>query len=242
MLLAGFFLASCGSYRQNILFEVAPDQVAQEVREAEAHYRIQPDDLLTLEVYTNDGETLIDPNRESFGKNGPPTADLHPVEYLVDSHGVVKFPMIGAINIGTLTLGEAERRLSEEYEHYYEGAYVVLRFTNKRAIVLGAPGGRIIPLRNENMRLAEVLALAEGITRDARATNIRLIRGDKVFVSDFSTFDGYLKGNYVVKPGDIIYIEPVRRPFIEALRDYSPIITFVSSVATLIFIISQVNP
>jgi polysaccharide export outer membrane protein len=45
-----------------------------------------------------------------------------------------------------------------------------------------------------------------------------------------------------MKPGDIVYVEPVRRPFIEALRDYSPVITIVTSLATLIFIVSQTNP
>jgi polysaccharide export outer membrane protein len=107
--------------------------------------------------------------------------------------------------------------------------------------VLGAPGGQVIPLANENMRLTEVLALAKGVPTDGRANNIRVIRGDQVLVADLSTFKGYQSGNVLIKPGDIIYVEPVHRPFIEALRDYSPVITIVTSLATLIFIISQVN-
>jgi polysaccharide biosynthesis/export protein len=159
----------------------------------------------------------------------------------VDVNGLVKFPLIDPVKVDGLTIVEAEQILGQAYEKYYEGAYVVLAFTNKRVIVLGAPGGQVIPLNNENMRLAEVLALAQGITPEARANNIRIIRGNELYLSDFSTFDGYLKGNLVMEPGDIVYIEPVRRPFTEALRDYSPAISIVTGLATLIFIISQIN-
>ena len=183
----------------------------------------------------------MDPNRESFKEGAAAIGNAQVLQYLVDINGVVKFPLIEPVRIEDLTIKQAEDVLAEAYERYYEAPYVVLRFTNKRVTVLGAPGGQVIPLNNENVRLAEVLALAAGITPDARANNIRVIRGDRVLVADFSTFEGYQRGNFVMQPGDIVYVEPVRRPFIEALRDYSPMITIVSSLATLIFIISQVN-
>jgi polysaccharide export outer membrane protein len=91
------------------------------------------------------------------------------------------------------------------------------------------------------MRLAEVLALAKGVTNDGRASNIRVIRGDDVMLADFSTIDGYRRSNFLMKPGDIVYVEPVRRPFIEGLRDYSPLISIVASLATLVVIITQTN-
>lgn len=60
-------------------------------------------------------------------------------------------------------------------------------------------------------------------------------------IADFSTFDGYTRSNFLVRPGDIVYVEPVRRPFIEALRDYAPMISIVSSLATLVFVVSESN-
>lgn len=241
-LLTTGLLAACGTYRQNILFEVSPDEIQEQTVAAESNYRIQTSDFLILDVYTNQGEKIVDPNRESFKEGATTMANAPGLQYLVDVDGVVKFPLIGAVKVEGLTLQEAEAVLAQAYEKYYEDAYVVLQFTNKRVVVLGAPGGRVIPLTHENMRLAEILALSEGVTPDARANNIRVIRGDKIFVADMSTFQGYQKGNMVMKPGDIVYIEPLRRPFIEGLRDYSPIISIVTSLATLIFIISQINP
>jgi polysaccharide biosynthesis/export protein len=107
--------------------------------------------------------------------------------------------------------------------------------------VLGAPGGQVIPLVNENTRLTEVLAMAKGLGNDAKAHNIRVLRADKVFVADFSTIGGYLKGDMIMAPGDIVYVEPVRRPFSEGLREYGPLVSIVTSMATLIVVILRSN-
>ena len=109
---------------------------------------------------------------------------------------------------------------------------------NKRVIVLGAPGGQVIPLVNENIHLVEVLALAKGVDNLAKAHNIRVLRGDQVLVADLSTIDGYLKSNVLIEHGDIVYVEPVRRPVSEAFRDYLPVLTALTSLTTLIVVIA----
>lgn len=232
---------ACGSYRQNILFQVDAAKASQTTPDNPGNYIIQKNDLLTLEVFTNHGEKIVDPNRESFKDGNVQTIGSSSIRYVVKADGTADFPLIEPINIEGQTLEEAEEALEQAYERFYEGAYVVLQFENKRVIVLGAPGGQVIPLEHENMRLTEVLALAKGVTQDGRGHNIRVIRQDQVMIADLSTFDGYQKSNFVMEPGDIVYVEPVRRPFIEGLRDYSPLITIATSLATLIFIISQSN-
>lgn len=241
LLLTGALLASCGSYRHNILFQVDAATLEKQKEDAEGNYSIQPNDLLTLEVFTNKGEKIVDPNRESFKEGVTSSATPAPVLYLVDVKGLARFPLIDAVNVQGLTLRQAEDILAQAYEKFYEGAYVILRFSNKRVIVLGAPGGQVIPLSNENMRLTEVLALAKGVTTDGRGNNIRVIRNEQVMVADLSTFEGYKKSDFIMKPGDVVYVEPVRRPFIEAMRDFAPMITMVTSVATLIFVIIESN-
>ena len=108
-------------------------------------------------------------------------------------------------------------------------------------LLLGALGGQVIPLENENIRLVEVLALAKGLDNNAKAQNMRLIRGDKVYEIDFSTIEGFKNGNMLIQSGDIVYVEPVRRPFSEGLRDYAGIISMMVALATLITVISSVN-
>lgn len=238
------FLVACGSYRQNIMFrpgqEQTPAPFNDEVVKAEKNYTIQPNDQLDLQVFSNKGERIIDPNfelRRQLGTNAN-AAEKKPV-YWVANDGTAKLPMVGTQKLQGLTIREAELHLQKEYDQYYKDCFVALTFLNKRVVVLGAPGGQVIPLANENTRVTEILALAKGINNDGKAGNLRLIRGDQFYVIDFGTIDGLQKGNMIVQPGDIIYVEPVRRAFIEGIRDVAPLISLVVSLGTLVFLITN---
>lgn len=214
-----------------------PDKITSEVLRAEKNYIIQQNDYLKLEVYSNKGEKLIDPNPElsNLSVNQQTLIRQQP-NYLVDLEGIVKFPMIGEMKLEGLTLRQAEEIIQKEYQKYFKEPFTLLTYANKRVIVLGAPGGQVIPLINQNVSLVEVLGLATGLDNTAKAQNIRVLRKEKVFLIDLSTIDGYKSGNMLIEPGDIVYIEPVRRPLSEALRDYAGIIGLAVSIYTLIIV------
>ena len=237
-LFLGLFFSSCASYKQNIMFQV-PEGFAlkQQMETAEKNYTIQKYDQLEAEVFTNKGEKIVDPDFQSgTNENGQTTETVSPT-YEIDVNGIAKFPMIGEVKLDGLTIRQAEEVLQQAYSKFYTDAYVVLRYTNKRVIVLGAPGGQVIPLPNENMHLVEVLALAKGVSNDGKAQNIRILRDGQVYVADLSTFDGYVKNNIPIQSGDIVYVEPIRRPFSEGIRDYGPILSIITTLTTLIVVI-----
>lgn len=210
----------------------------KKAEEVAGNYLIQKNDLLTLNVYTNQGEKIVNPGPEPADQ--PQPAETRQ-QYLVDHEGFVKFPLVPQIKLEGFTLRQAEDALQTEYAKFYEQPFVRLNYANKRVVVLGAPGGQVIPLANENMRLTEILALSKGVTSEAKANNIRILRGNTVLVADLSTIDGYRNQNFVIQPNDIIYIEPIRRPLSEAVRDYGPVVTVVASLATVLIVILGVN-
>mgnify|MGYP003861130035 CR=1 FL=1 len=217
---------------------VEPERVKKEVISIEKNYRIQKNDLLTLQVYTNQGERLIDPNPElsqEKSNSGEPTQSE--ITYLVNLQGIVRFPMIGEINLENFTLRQAEEIIQKEYAKFFKEPFVMINYTNKRVVMLGAVGGQVIPLTNENMSLLEVLALAKGLTNDSKVQNIKLIRGERVFEIDLSTIQGFKDGNIIIEPGDVVYVEPIRRPVTEGLKDNTAIISLLVSVLTLLVII-----
>lgn len=238
-MLAVVILTSCGSYRQNIMFQVPEGTVLQQQAEAvQRNYVIQKNDLLKLSLYTNKGELIIDPDFNLMKDLPIQNVQRRPdPDYLVDINGVAKFPMIGELKVEGLTLRQAEAILQKEYANYYTDPFAVLQYINKRVVVLGAPGGQVIPLMNENITLVEVLALATGLNNDSKAHNIRVLRGDQFFVADLSTLAGYQQTNMIMQPGDIIYVEPIRRPISEGVRDYGPIVSIVTSLTTLIVVL-----
>lgn len=168
-------------------------------------------------------------------------------EFMVQADGQVKLPMVNRVPVAGLTLLEADSVLQIRYAEFYNDVFVTTRVTNNRIMVLGAPGGRIVPMYNDNMNLLEVLSAVGGLGGGnggntsggsgagvARANNIRLIRGDlknpQVQVIDLTTIEGMRRASLRVEPNDIVYIEPVRRPFFEAAADASAVMGIIGGI------------
>tara|TARA_Y100001972_G_scaffold127265_1_gene183602 strand:+ start:2495 stop:3280 length:786 start_codon:yes stop_codon:yes gene_type:complete len=249
-LLIIFILFGCKSYKQDILFRLndqfTSEDLSEAVSQATSNYRLQPDDRLQLEVFTNEGERLIDPNFELMEQQSNQMLQQRTrYQYLIQADGTVKLPMVGKKNLTGLTIDEAEKILEQDYQEHYVEPFVKLSVINRRVIVLGANGGQVIPLENENTSIVEVLALYGGLNLGSKAHNIKLIRGDlanpTVFQIDLATLHGMRSSVVAVESEDIIYVEPWRRPWLESLRDVTPILGLTTSVLTLIVVIQNLS-
>lgn len=240
------------------------------------NYTIHPNDLLNVQVFTNKGEKLIDPNgylqlgsgasstgsaittAGSSGRGGGGSAVPGSTQYVVQADGTVHLPLVDRVYVQGLSLIQADSVLMNRYNAYYKETFVKTAVSNNRVIILGAPGGVVINLANDNMNLLEVLALvggpdggaaggSTGIARNGgRVDKIRIIRGDlknpQVQFINLNTLEGMRRGNLQVEPNDIIYIEPVRRPFLDALVDVGPVLTLGTTFLSIIsFTITIIN-
>ncbi len=235
-------LSSC-AYRNNVMFSHDDNFVAAQLnaqaRALETNYTIQPNDLLNVKVYTKNGEMIIDPEYE-LTRTTNNNRDTRPdPEYLVRLDGSIYLPMVGDVNIEGLTIHDANLRLINLYSEYFVDPYVITNYTNKRITVLGAPGGQIISLENENITIAEVLALAGGMEKTGNASAIKLIRGDEVFLIDFSTVKGYYESNQIVKAGDIIYIEPINRALADNAGTIALVLSMLTTTITLLVLVTN---
>ena len=246
ILLAGIAIFSCKSYKKHLMFQLETEEdlsfLSSDVSVAEKNYIIQPNDLLELRVYTNKGERIIDPNNELQIQQGQnrQQGQQNP-EFLVLDDGTVKFPMVGSVKIEGMRINEAEEYLEKKYENFYVKPFVRLKYLNKRVIVLGAPGGQVIPLESENMSVVEIVALAGGIDQTGKAANLRLIRGDlhnpEVYLIDLSTITGMKSSMMDALPGDIIYIEPHRKIATEATKDFMTYFSIIVNAITLVTLV-----
>jgi polysaccharide biosynthesis/export protein len=215
-----------------------------QLSKAERNYKIQPDDFLEIDLYANKGERAIDFNIPKSESSIPTTSGSRfTPKYLVQANGKVDLPMIGEIFLQGYTLHQADSTLQKAYVPYYAEPFVLTRFSNKRVTVLGAIN-QVVPLNNQHMTVMEVLALAGGISNATRIRNIRLLRGDlnknpEVYVIDLSTIQGMKNSQLQVRENDIIYVEPLRRPFIESLGDASSIL---SSIVGVLILIQAIKP
>lgn len=178
-------------------------------------------------------------------------------EFLVQADGTVVLPLVNRVKVSGLSLLQADSLLQVRYNEYYKEPFVTTRVTNNRVFILGAPGGLVVTLANDNMNLIEVLALAGGVDGGlggggnqgfyrygGKASNIRIIRGDlknpRVQQVDLTTLDGMRRANLQMEPNDIIYVEPVHRPVLETLTDAAPLISFASLILTTTLVIINV--
>ena len=240
--IALLLLTSCGVYKKNIMLRVDQEINVSEGNktswDVEANYVIQPNDRITVDVYTNNGERIIDPDFELSRDIGVNQTNVKPkFDYLINSNGEVRLPMIGVVALHGLTINEAEIRLQDLFSKFYDSPYVHLTFTNKRVTVLGDVNA-VVPLDNENISMYEVLARADAINNNVNIQNIRLVRGEYIYQADLSTKEGIELMNMIIQPGDVIYVEPIRRPFIESIRDYGPFISVISSITAIIAILA----
>jgi protein involved in polysaccharide export with SLBB domain len=280
--------ASNRYYNQRVLFRLTDEKgnridtakLRVAVNRTDRNYRIQPNDFLDIRVYTNKGERIIDPNGElqlgssagqvpslasrttgrlgtqvsRTGTNGSGSA----LELLVQANGMVAVPIIGETRLSGLTLHQADSTLQVLFTPYYRDTFIQTRVTNNRVIILGSPGGIVVPLANDNMNLLEVLALAGGVDGNGggggggvyryggKTSNIRIIRGDlknpQIEQIDLSTIAGMRRANLQMEPNDIVYIEPVRRRLLDGLADAGPVFgataTLLSTISVIITLIT----
>jgi polysaccharide export outer membrane protein len=202
----------------------------------ESTYRIAPNDVLELKIYTNDGFKLVDMNTLEGNTVGNPQL-RRGFDYLVEFDGTVKLPVLGRTKINGLTVREAETMLEEKYSTQYNKPYILLKVTNRRVIIFPGNDGsaKVINLENENTTLMEALALAGGISGNGKAYRIKLIRGEprspRVYLLNLSTLDGFKQSDPVLQANDIIYVEA--KPMY-AQRVLSNITPYISLVTTLI--------
>jgi len=164
--------------------------------------------------------------------------------YLIEPNGKGKLPIIGEINLAGLSLLEAEKKLEEKYSEFINKPYITLKIYNRRIIVLGAIN-TIYYLVYEQFTLPELLATLSGLPRKtAKSYNIKLIRGDLndpiVKNIDLSTIEGMKQADLVLKSGDIVYIEPVRRVTEVISEEIGLVLGLINSVTSLILIFSVV--
>jgi len=203
-----------------------------------------------------DGGGVITQNRNQFETDisGIPTGNLGGVgvvgggvggflrRYLIQETGEIVLPMIGKTKLAGLTLYQADSLLAEKFSKFYEEPYVVTRYINKRVMVMGAMGNKVITLTNENMTLLEVLTLAGNFDNNTRANKIRLIRnastGTPIMKNiDLSTWQGLQNAELIIQPNDVVYVEPRRRVGSEFLADFAQVASAIGSSVTLILTI-----
>ena len=214
LILAALMLTSCVSKKKIIYFQ--NDQIDQSKFTNSYKTIFKPDDLLQITVSALDIEAVKPFNLPAVSYAtttssviGTPRQQL----YLVDSQGLIDFPVLGRIKIGGLTRQEAINLLIKKLDpDYVKNPTIIIRISNFSVTILGDvqnPGTYTIP--NERITILQ----AVGLAGDLNISGIRTIQVKREENGRIKTYDVDLRSNnlftspvYYLQQNDIIYVAP----------------------------------
>jgi polysaccharide biosynthesis/export protein len=196
-LLSGAALAQAGASSQALAAPATPAAVAApSAPVAAADYRLGPGDAIGVQVYQS--------------------PDLS-VDARVSESGVISYPLVGSVQIGGLTISEAEKKIADalragRFVKVPQVNIVLRQVRGNQVAVLGQVSrpGRF-PLETFNTRVSDMLAAAGGTT--ATGDDVLIVTGQRdgkpfrkvidipgLFLNEKSADDIILSG------GDTLYV------------------------------------
>jgi polysaccharide export outer membrane protein len=242
-------LYSCQTYKNSRMFETDVEYINDSIQalldQPDHTMKIAPNDYISVMVYTANGEKLIDPDNQLSKITSPDirtTQGTGIAKYLIRTSGFASLPMVGDIYLKGFTARQADSVLTKAYGKYYVDCFVTTKLINKRIIVFGPNGGKVLTIENDNMSIIEAIALYTSTSSVSgnsysKMNKIRVIRGDlknpHVQIVNLRTIEGMRQASLALLPGDIIYMEPQRKVFSEAMNDFMPLLSVFTSLITL---------
>lgn len=218
LLLAGMIaISSCTSYKQVPYLQNSAEVDTTMVVEL-YDARIQPKDMLTITVSSEDADaaipfnlTVATPQTAMRYLTSQPTLQT----YLVDNNGCIEFPTLGTLCIGGMTKTEVEALIKEKLRgHFTSDPIVNVRMVNYKISVLGEvlrPNSYTIS--NEKVNIFEALALAGDLTIYGKRDGVKLIREDadgtkRIVPINLNDASIIYSPYYYLQQNDVLYVEP----------------------------------
>ena len=221
------FLTACGSQKDVIHFQDAPESASTVKMKQSYEVKIQPDDLLGITVNSRNPELVAQFNMPIIGYQVGRSVSADQVNatntlqgYIVDEEGYINFPVFGRIHVEGMTRTELtkfiEKKLREDTDGegaYVKDAIVTVKFLNYKISVLGEvnrPGN--FTLTTDRITVLEALALAGDLTIYGRRDNIRVIRDvdgqTQILLVNLKSTDLFNQPGYYLQQNDVVYVRP----------------------------------
>jgi polysaccharide biosynthesis/export protein len=224
------FFASCVSNKKYVYLQkndvnidgLLKDSVVRTYALDQYDYRIQPDDIISVQFESLTPKDMDFLNSDQTGKeanNNLTQANALMMGELVDQQGEIPFPFIGKVKVAGFTIFQVQDSLQKLVSPYLTSPVVKVRLLNFRFTLLGEvfKEGTTI-LNNNRVSVLEALGWAGGLTDLADKANVKLIR--KTDGNTTIQYINLLDENFINSPyyyihqNDVIIVPSLKqRPF-----------------------------
>lgn len=255
-LLTALLCTNCVSTQKLAYFQQKPSETDTLHTAARYVPTVQPGDVLSIQVNS------LNPEASSFFNPYAPVAGGGPMQqtsssansitmplpystgYLVSADGSIDFPMLGKINVASLTNAQIGDRLRNPLKEYLKEPTVNVRNLNFRISVMGEVSRpSLFNIPNEQVTVLEALSLAGDVTIYARRDNVLIIREegkDKTFHRlDLTQRDLFRSPYFYLHPNDVVYVEPGNARAATADRTNQLLPIIISALSFLAIIASR---
>jgi len=208
-------------------------------------YRVQVNDILSIKIKALDQKLveMFDASTQSTTQITSPQS-LFFNGFAVDTHGNIRVPVLGEMNVLGFTTEEIrstlEKKLTDEYFTKEARIFVTVKLAGFRYTIngeIGTPGTQT--LFQEKVTILEAIANSGDITLTGNRKEVQILRkqphGFEMFSMDLTDANIVNSQNFYLQPNDYILVKPLRQ------KSWGTGTTGVQTIATIITALSLVT-
>lgn len=241
-------LSSCVANKKYILLQNAKTSTVSDTSKSiyqldRTIYKLQVNDILYVSVASTD-DLVTKAFTHSMGgqqmqqQGGGGIGNMfYLTGYSLDINGEINLPIIGILKLSGLTVAQAQEKIDIEIKKYFKVYHLVVKLAEMPFTFIGEIGspGRFSGMSNQ-VTLYEALALAGDFTPIANRKNVTIIRqnpeGVKIYKVDFTQADLINSPYFILRPNDVIYVEPLKSRSIGNFSNLQNTITTITPMLT----------
>jgi polysaccharide export outer membrane protein len=233
-----FLIFSCTS-KKEILYLQDVDQYSNKDINY-THSKIQPNDVLRINVISMNPEAAIPYNKVSSGIGASSVEIMQLDGYLVSENSTINFPVLGILSVKDMTTQDFTISLKERLvnEGHLKSPSIDIRVINAKVTILGqvnSPG--TYSFTEQNITLLQALGYAGDLNINGKREDVKILRyenGVQLIAHIDLTSADWLNGPFnFVKPNDTIIVD-TNNPKVKSAGFVGNTATFISVVSILL--------
>ncbi|WP_240915485.1 polysaccharide biosynthesis/export family protein [Polaribacter sp. 20A6] len=214
------FLFSCIPAKDIIYLQGEPIAKKEIKRINNIPYKLQVDDILNIDIKSND-ETLVSvfKKQSTGGAGGISEGESYFSGYSIDSYGNIRMPTLGEINVLGYTELEVRKKIENELKKFIktqEELFVSVKLAGIKYTAIGeigSPGPKVI-FQNK-LSIIDAISSSGDITAVGNRKKVEIIRntitGTEKFTIDLTQISAFDSDVFYIKPNDIINVIPLKQ-------------------------------
>lgn len=238
--------SSCVSYKNTLLLQSDKNDsstIDLTLKYSTVEYRIQEGDFLDIKIQSPDGKSLIFFNKQVSSSSGGAAlseGNLYLNSYIVDLNGKIFLPIIGQVEVKGKTTLEVKKIVVDKLSLYYKISDVSVKMMSFKVTFIGEVNRpSTVFIYNMNTTMFEGLSKVGGATDFTNTHKVTVLRkfnnlnakANKVNINTIKFVESEF---YYLRPGDVVYLEPIRY---KTFTKNIPLVSFVFSVTSFMITI-----